>query len=117
SARQGPHHSAQKSTNTGVLAFSTLSSKLPSVNVATFAEAIPFLSSLTRSNYPTTQRPIHPATHPPIDPSAQLSAPAERGRVAGPSIHFDILPGRRVPRVILPHPLAHQPRPDVPLPE
>src|SRR5262249_46520156 len=37
---QGPHHSAQKSTSTGVPACSTDESKLPSVNVCTLSAAI-----------------------------------------------------------------------------
>ena len=38
--RQGPHHSAQKSTRTGLSEFSTVFSKSPSVSVNVFSEAI-----------------------------------------------------------------------------
>src|SRR5438270_14074770 len=39
---QGPHHSAQKSTSTGVPAWSTVDSKLTSVKVCTLSAAIRF---------------------------------------------------------------------------
>src|ERR1041385_3815298 len=51
---QGPHHSAQKSTTTGVVDLRTSSEKFPSVKVTTFAAAIlplPLLQKLL-------QRPI-----------------------------------------------------------
>src|SRR3954467_9594018 len=41
---QGPHHSAQKSTTTGVDDFKTSSEKFPSVNVTIFATILPLPS-------------------------------------------------------------------------
>jgi hypothetical protein len=38
--RQGPHHSAQKSTSTGFVDFKTSASKFSSVNVNVFLPAI-----------------------------------------------------------------------------
>src|SRR6185436_2769313 len=40
---QGPHHSAQKSTTTGVAEFRTSWEKFPSVNVTIFATILPLL--------------------------------------------------------------------------
>src|SRR5262245_217686 len=57
-ARQGPHHSAQKSTSTGVGAFKTSASKLPSVNVTTLSEAIAAFAVLSSGRAPAPTLPV-----------------------------------------------------------
>src|SRR5690606_28342400 len=49
SARQGPHHSAQKSTRTGVEAFRTSVSKLASVNVTVCSDDMSASQSFRRA--------------------------------------------------------------------
>src|SRR3954447_23870470 len=82
---QGPHHSAQKSTRTGCAALMTDWSKFVSVSVVTFSDAIFALPLGDRFEASTPCR----------------SAP--QCRRPGGHIHFDILAGRNVPRVIIPH--------------
>src|SRR5262245_54482613 len=71
----GPHHSAQKSTRTGCGALMTDCSKLVSVRVVIFSDAM----YQCLSEYPLRFR---------LD------------RRNGPFIHFDILPGGSVPREV-----------------
>src|SRR5688572_5573535 len=74
SRRQGPHHSAQKSTSTTPLFFS--SSKLLSVNVLTFSDAIRYLLPLS------------------LNPHAACCA----------LVNVNVLPCRCIPREIQTHP-------------
>src|SRR5215813_7560299 len=95
-ARHGPHHSAQKSTNTGVADWSTLASKSPSLKVCTYSEAIVDLCPLSEFSVVASRRDERRSD----------------GRVAArPSIHFDIFPRRRVPGVVHGHPLTNQTQP------
>src|SRR5262245_28326781 len=88
-ARHGPHHSAQKSTSTGWLALSTSTSKLLSVNVWRCSDAMRIFSA----------------------PSDETLAGPECRSLLGPSVHFDIFPGGRLPRVVRCHSLFHQRHP------
>src|SRR5436190_15662371 len=49
--RQGPHHSAQKSTRTGTSEFKTSVSKLASLNSSVLAPAISFLRHVIDDEY------------------------------------------------------------------
>src|SRR5262245_3051370 len=95
-ARHGPHHSAQKSTRTGVGDFSTLVSKSPSVNVFTCSDAICSSSPFYR------EARLHRA----------LSA---AGIDASSPVDFDIFLCGGRPSVVLRHALPLQPGPRVPV--
>src|SRR5689334_23098159 len=89
---QGPHHSAQKSTSTGAPAFSTLSSKFPSVNVCTCSVAM----SLS---------PCH---------LADRGSPAAV-QPGSPIIYFDVLCRRTIPGMVFGHAVQLQRAPAAPV--
>src|SRR5580698_8130939 len=90
--RQGPHHSAQKSTRTGASEFRTSLSQVASVNVKVFAPAIIFLSP------PKSNR----CRNRPKDSACQK-----------PPIQLDVLASGGVPREVLLHATPHPARPIV----
>src|ERR1044071_9332767 len=93
--RHGPHHSAQKSTR--VTPFLISVSKLLSVNVLTFSDAM----SLSLPGGPRGAV-LHRR---PSCGCRRLTRPRAR-------VYFDVLPGRSVPGKILGHPAKLNPFPD-----
>src|SRR5262249_7865050 len=95
--RHGPHHSAQKSTS--VTPFLISSSKLLSVNVFTFSDAILVSHQRDCSGRVCTTRPLHTRPY----------------NTCGTRIYFDVLTGGCVPGKVLLHSSELNPLPDRPI--
>src|SRR5260370_28143958 len=93
--RQGPHHSAQKSTSTGTSEFSTSLSQPASVNVKVLAPAISFLSQPSLNRCKNRRKRFN---------CQQLA------------VEGHIFPSRRAPGEILLHTAPHHGNPFIPIP-